>query len=336
MKRYGMRVRWVACYGMPPTLLSMMRERAAARRFRPGTIAVYERWIRGYIRFHGRRHPREMGRAQVREFLAHLTGERGAAASTHNQALSALRFLYRDVLDQALEPVEGVIPAPLPGVLPVVISRSDVERVLRFMRGTTRLMAMLLYGAGLRVGECCRLRVRDVDFDRGEIRVRRTGGGRDRATMLPDRARDELAAHLARVRVLMGRRIVRGGGFVELPGSWDRKPGIASRAWPMAWVFPASREHAHLGSGQRRTGHRDPSALQRAVAASVRRAGIEGRVGCAVLRHSFAVHLLESGYDIRTVQTLLGHRDLSTTMRYLGVLRRGALGVHSPLDGAHV
>jgi integron integrase len=200
------------------------------------------------------------------------------------------------------------------------------------MHGTPKLMAMLLYGAGLRLMECCRLRVKDIDFDRGELRVRRGKGNRDRLTMLPMGIRDDLQAHLGRVRGLMGRRIARGGGYVEMPGAFDRKHTAASRMWPWAWVFPASREYVHEPTGERRTHHLHASVLQRALPDAARRAGVSQRVGCHTFRHSFATHLLETGYDIRTVQELLGHKDVSTTMLYTHVLNRGGLGVRSPLD----
>lgn len=320
-------------WGMsPPSLLSVLRERAALKRYSPRTRQVYERWILAFIRFHGRRHPRELGAPDVRDYLGHLADRRGVAASTQNQALAALHFLYRDVLEQPLSPIEGLSPAKRPHTLPNVLSRTDVQRVLAAMAGVPRLMAMLLYGSGLRLLECCQLRIKDVDFERGEIRVRRGKGGRDRVTMLPTAAATALAAQVRTARELMGRRVARGGGFVELPGAFDRKHAMASRRWQWVWVFPATREYLHRESGERRIHHLHPSVVQRAVADAARRCGIAQRVGCHTFRHSFATHLLESGYDIRTVQELLGHRDVATTMLYTHVLNRGGLGVRSPLD----
>jgi len=316
----------------PLSLLETFRERAALRRYSPRTLQAYERWTRAYVRFHGRRHPRELGVAAVREFLSHLASNRAVAVSTQNQALAALQFLYRDVLGAPLAAMDGVAPARRPHVLPNVLSRAGVQRVLAELSGTPRLMAMLLYGAGLRVGECCQLRVKDVDFERGEIRVRRGKGNRDRVTVLPHGVRADLEAHLRSVRPVMMKRWARGGGLVELPGAFDRKAAIASRQWPWAWVFPAAREYLHVPSGQRRLHHIHATVVQRAVAEAARRSGIGQRVGCHTFRHSFATHLLESGSDIRTVQELLGHRDVSTTMLYTHVLNRGGLGVRSPLD----
>jgi integron integrase len=315
-----------------PTLLAVFRDRAAVRRYSPRTVQAYQRWVVAFIRFHGRRHPREVGAAGVREFLTHLAVNRRVAASTQNQALGALQFLYSAVLEQPLQPLQGVAPARRPHHLPNVLSRADVARVLAAMRGRERLMAMLLYGSGLRLAECCQLRIKDVDPDRGEVRVRRGKGNRDRVTMLPAQIRGDLDMHLRAVRALRSQRIARGGGFVELPGAFDRKHTAATRQWPWMWVFPASREYLHAETNQRRSHHLHPSVLQRAVADAARQLDLGQRVGCHTFRHSFATHLLEAGYDIRTVQELLGHRDVSTTMLYTHVLNRGGLGVRSPLD----
>ncbi|MES2523022.1 MAG: integron integrase [Gemmatimonadota bacterium] len=315
-----------------PTLIAVLHERAALRRYSPRTVEVYERWTRAFIRFHERRHPRETGVAGVREFLTHLAVTRGVAVSTQNQALAALQFLYRDVLQQPLPAVDGVAPARRPHTLPNVLSRGDVARVLAAMHGTPRLMAMLLYGSGLRLMECCQLRLKDLDVERGEIRVRRGKGGRDRVTMLPRHVLRDVEAQMRASRVLMAKRAMRGGGFVALPGAFDRKSTGASRLPHWMWLFPASREYWDAEAGQRRLHHVHPSVVQRAVAEAGRTSGITSRVGCHTFRHSFATHLLEAGSDIRTVQELLGHRDVSTTMLYTHVLNRGGLGVRSPLD----
>lgn len=316
----------------PPSLLTVLQERGAQRRYSPRTVQAYRHWVIAFVRFHGRRHPRELAVTEVREFLAHLAVVRKVAASTQNQALAALHFLYRDVLERPLPHVDGIAPARRPHHLPNVLSRADTARVLDAMRGTPRTMAMLLYGSGLRLMECCALRIKDVDVERGEILVRRGKGGRDRVTMLPQSLRATIAAQIATSRALQTKRIARGGGFIELPGAYDRKVVTGSRRWPWMWLFPATREYTHHESGQRRSDHIHPTVLQRAVADAAHRAGVAQRVGCHTFRHSFATHLLESGYDIRTVQELMGHRDVSTTMLYTHVLNRGGLGVRSPLD----
>jgi integron integrase len=314
------------------TLLEVLRARAALRRYSPRTATAYERWVRAYIRFHGRRHPRVLGASSIREYLTYLAQSRKVAASTQNQARAALQFLYRDVLGEPLVPVDGFEPAKVPQHLPNVLSRQDVERVLSAMHGMPRLMASLLYGSGLRLMECCRLRVKDLDMERGEIKIRRGKGARDRVTMVPGQLLEALQAQIRAVRTLQGVRIARDGGYVELPGAFDVKSMGASRNWIWMWLFPSSREVWHVESGQRRGQHIHPTVLQRAVAKAGRTSGISTRVTCHTFRHSFATHLLEAGYDIRTVQELLGHRDVSTTMLYTHVLNRGGLGVRSPLD----
>jgi integron integrase len=310
----------------------LVHDRAAVRRFSPRTTQVYVRWIVRYVRWHGLRHPATLGGVEVRDFLTYLARERNVAASTQNQALAALQFLYRDVLEQPLGEVSGLAPARRPTLLPNVLSREAVPRVLACLTGVPLLMAQLLYGSGLRLQECCQLRVKDVDFERGELRVRRGKGQRDRVTVLPGAVGEPLRAHLVRVRTIMARRAALGGGLVELPGALDRKIPHASRQWGWCWVFPAAREYWHVDSASRRTHHIHPTVAQRAVAAAGASAGIAQRVGCHTFRHSFATHLLESGADIRTVQELLGHRDVKTTMLYTHVLNRGGLGVRSPLD----
>jgi integron integrase len=315
-----------------PRLLRLVRDRAAVRRYSPRTADAYVHWIVRFVRWNGLRHPAALGAAEVRDFLTYLAVELHVAASTQNQALAALQFLYRDVLEQPLVALAGVEPARRPTRLPNVLSREAVDCVLAELTGTPLLMAKLMYGAGLRVQECCQLRVKDLDIARGELRVRGGKGQRDRVTVLPAVVGEPLRAHLRRVRGAMGRRIARGGGYVEVPGAMDRKVPRATRQWPWCWVFPAAREYWHRESNTRRTHHIHPSVVQRAVSAAGTRAAIAQRVGCHTLRHSFATHLLESGADIRTVQELLGHRDVKTTMLYTHVLNRGGLGVRSPLD----
>ena len=315
------------------TLLTVFRDRCAVRHFSPRTTQAYERWVRNYIRYHRPRHPRQLGAGAVRDFLTYLANERRVAASTQNQALASLQFLYREVLNEPLMPIDGVAPARVPYRLPNVLSRVDAQAVLSAMSGTPHTMAMLMYGAGLRLMECCSLRVKDLDFERGEIVVRRGKGARDRVTVLPRFADDQLQLQLRLCRIVHSRRIAGGGAFIEYPGAiGGRKSKAASRSWPWMWLFPASREYLHLESGQRRLPHLHATVVQRAVASAAKQAGVAQRVGCHTFRHSFATHLLESGYDIRTVQELLGHKDVSTTMLYTHVLNRGGLGVRSPLD----
>src|SRR5262245_8585706 len=296
------------------------------------TEQAYVFWIRRYILFHDKRHPAALGAEEVTRFLSHLTEHRRGSASTQNQALSALLFLYRHVLGAELPWLDGLVHARRPAHVPVVLSREEVTAVLSRLSGPAWLMAALLYGAGLRLLECLQLRVKDVDFDRYEIVVRRGKGGRDRRTVLPAVVRRPLAAHLERVRAQHEADLARGAGWVELPDALGRKYPNAGREWGWQWVFPATRTYAHPKTGQRRRHHFHESALQRLVRQAVIRAGIAKPAGCHTFRHSFATHLLESGSDIRTVQELLGHRDVRTTMIYTHVLNRGGLGIVSPVD----
>ena len=317
---------------MASQLLHQFRERAAARRYSPRTIKAYERWVVAYVRFHGLTHPRELGAAAVKEFVGYLAVERRVAASTQNQALAALRFLYDDALGQPLAPLSGLAAARRAHHLPNVLSVDEVQRVLATMSGVTRLMAMLLYGSGMRLMECCQLRLKDIDLDGGEIIVRMGKGNRDRVTMLPASIREGVETQIRTARVFQRSRIAKGGGFVPLPGAYDRKVASSSRRPPWMWLFPATREYLDVHANERRLHHLHPTVLQRAVAKAAQRAGMDRRVGCHTFRHSFATHLLATGYDIRTVQELLGHRDVSTTMLYTHVLNRGGRGVKSPLD----
>ena len=316
----------------PSPLLQALRDRTLAMRYSPRTTEAYSRWVRQYVRYHRMRHPRELGAESVQEFLTHLARDRRVAASTQNQALAALQFLYREVLREPLASVPGIAPARRPHRLPNVLSRRDAIRVLGEMTGTPRLMAQLLYGSGLRLQECCQLRIKDVNLDRGEILVRMGKGARDRVSVLPASLHVSVSAQIQAVKRLRSGRVAKGGGNVELPGALYRKMPLSAQHWSWWWLFPASREYWHAPSGQRRTHHLHPTVLQRAVAEAGKRAGIAQRVGCHTFRHSFATHLLEAGYDIRTVQELLGHKDVSTTMLYTHVLNRGGLGVRSPLD----
>lgn len=320
---------------MPPTrpkLLDEIADVLRTRRYSPRTIEAYAMWTKRFVRFHGLRHPRDLDAKHVRDYLSYLANERRVSASTQNQAMAALLFVYRDVLGIAMGPPQGIEPAKRSMHVPTVLAPEQVNAVLDAMRGTPRLMAALLYGSGLRVSECCRLRVKDLDLVRGEVTVRGGKGARDRRTMLPASLADALESHLGRVKRLHDRDVAAGGGRVPLPDAMAVKSPNAARHLSWQWVFPARRRYVEQGTREMRRHHVDVSVLQRAVSDAARDAGLRQRVTCHTFRHSFATHLLESGYDIRTVQELLGHQDVSTTMIYTHVLNRGGLGVRSPLD----
>jgi integron integrase len=305
-----------------------VRARHGSRR----TEKAYVGWIRRYILFHGKRHPSEMAAAEVTQFLSALAIERNVAASTQNQALSALLFLYREVLGDPLPWLDEIVRARRPERIPVVLSRGEVHAIIGSLDGPLRLLVLLLYGSGLRLLEALRLRVKDVDFTRNQITVRGGKGDRDRVTMLPASLSVDLAKHLETVRHQHETDLRAGAGWVELPWALARKYPNAGREWGWQWVFPATRTYRHPDTGQRRRHHLHESVLQRAVKAAVHSNGITKRATCHTFRHSFATHLLEDGSDIRTVQELLGHRDVSTTMIYTHVLNRGPAGVRSPAD----
>jgi integron integrase len=316
----------------PTTLFGVMREQLRLRRYSPRTGDVYLAWVRRYVRFCDRRHPRVCGGDDVRAFLTMLATTVRVSASTQNQALAALRFLYAVVLESPLE-LQGAVPsARQPERLPSVLSRDEVRAVLAQMRGATRLLAALMYGSGLRLMEACTLRVKDVDFARGQITVRRGKGAKDRVTVLPSSVAVVLREHLVRVRALHARDVAQGRGAVWMPDALECRSAAEARTLAWQWVFPARRCYCESATGQWRRHHVHPTAVQRAVTLAVRRSGITRRATCHTLRHSFATALLESGYDIRTIQELLGHADVATTMRYTHVLQRGGLGVRSPAD----
>ena len=297
------------------------------------TEVAYVYWTRRFVRFCGLRHPGELGLSDVRRFLTHLVVERKVSAATQQQALSALLFLYRHVVGRPLEALGRVPRGKVPTTLPVVLTPAEVARVLAGLGGSLGLIGLLLYGSGLRLTECLMLRVKDLDLDRGELVVRRGKGGLDRATVLPETARGALRAHLGRVKTLHERDLAQGRGRVELPDGLATKYPNAAVSWAWQWVFPARRTYRDPASGLIRRHHLHPSVMQRAMAEAARASGIGKRASCHTLRHSFATHLLQAGYDIRTVQELLGHRDVSTTMVYTHVLNRGGPGVRSPADG---
>ena len=316
----------------PPRLLDRVRAAIRARHYSPVTERAYVSWIRRYVVFHGKRHPATMGAEEITTFLSHLATRGRVSASTQNQALSALLFLYRHVLEQDVPWLDGLVRAKRSARLPIVLTRAEVRSLLANLQGTTWLMASLLYGSGLRVKECASLRVQDIDGARREITVRDGKGRRDRRTMLPEHLVASLAEHLGRVRILHRADLARGAGSVALPDALDRKYPRAPWEWAWQWVFPATRTYVDPVTGNRRRHHLHQTVLQRAVRDAALRATIPKRVSCHVLRHSFATHLLEAGYDIRTIQELLGHKDVRTTMIYTHVLNRGGRGVRSPLD----
>ncbi len=315
----------------PPRFLDRAREIARVRHLSRRTEKAYVGWIRRFILFHGKRHPSEMGAAEATAFLTYLAVKRKVTGSTQNQALSALLFLYRDVLAQDLPWLTQLVRANRPKRLPTVLSRDEIRAVLAELDGVPRLMASLLYGSGLRLLECAQLRVKDLDLGRLRLTVRAGKGDKDRMTVLPDALVPDLTAQLECARRQHERDLANGAGWVELPHALGDKLPNAGRSWPWQWVFPATRTYLHP-NGQRRRHHFHESALQRAVTLAVARARLSKRATCHTFRHSFATHLLEDGCDIRTVQELLGHNDVSTTMIYTHVLDRSWAGVKSPMD----
>lgn len=316
-----------------PRLLDQVRSILRARHYSPRTEKAYAGWIRRFIVFHGKRHPLGMGEVEVASYLSNLAVQRHVSASTQNQALSALLFLYNEVLGKTLTPIPGLVHAQRPVRVPLVLSRAAVATLLDRLHGVPKLMASLMYGSGLRVLECAQLRVKDVDFDRGEILVRDGKGRKDRVTMLPVRVREPLRQHLAEVKRQHDQDLARGAGSVWLPDALSVKYPRAPWEWGWQWVFPATRSYMDRATGHQRRHHLHETVLQRAVKGAALAAGLSKHASPHALRHSFATHLLESGQDIRTIQELLGHADVSTTMIYTHVLNRGGLGVRSPLDG---
>lgn len=316
-----------------PKLLDLVRETLRLKHYALRTEEAYVQWIRRFILFHNKRHPREMGMPEIRAFLAHLATEEHVAASTQTQALSALLFLYRHVLYQELDPLDlDAIRAQKPKRLPTVLTRAEVQRVLAQMTGIHLLMARLLYGSGLRLMECLRLRVKDVDFELHQITVRDGKGAQDRVTLLPESVIPALRDQLTHGRALHEQDLANGYGCVFLPDALERKYPNACKEWGWQYVFPSERISRDPRGEMLRRHHLDESGLQKAVRAAAKAAGIAKPVGPHTFSHSFATHLLEAHYDIRTVQELLGHKDVKTTMVYTHVLNRGPLAVKSPLD----
>jgi integron integrase len=322
----------VASAGHKPKLLDQVRDVIRRKHYSIRTEQAYVDWIKRFIIYHKKRHPAGMAEEDVAQFLTHLARDLNVAASTQNQALSALLFLYKDVLKQEIGWLEKVERARKPAKLPVVLSRSEVKQIFAHLHGTPKLMAGLLYGSGLRLMECVRLRVKDIDFALAQITVRDAKGGKDRVTMLPLNLSEPLRRYLLRVKAQHEQDLEDGFGTVHLPFALGRKLPNAAREWAWQYVFPSSRIAVDPRSGKRQRHHVAEGILQSAIKKAVDASGIVKRANCHSLRHSFATHLLTKGYDIRTVQELLGHKDVSTTMIYTHVLNKPGRGVKSPLD----
>lgn len=315
-----------------PKLLDRLREACRVRHYSIRTEDAYSDWCKRFILFHNKRHPLEMGSVEINAFLTHLAVERQVAASTQNQAMAAILFMYQVVLKVEPGRLSGVVRANRPKRLPVVLTQAEVGRVLGEMTGVTSLVGRLLYGGGLRLQEGLSLRVQDIDFEAKQILVRHGKGGKDRRTMLPDAVVTDLRAHLEKRRTAHQRELGRGGGEVRLPEAMGRKNTAASRDWLWQWVFASATISECPRTGWKGRHHLHPGTITRAVTEASRKSGISKRATCHTFRHSFATHLLEAGHDIRTVQELLGHASVETTMIYTHVLNRGGRGVRSPLD----
>ena len=315
-----------------PKLLDQVRSVARVRHLSLSTERAYVGWIRRFILFHNKRHPREMAEAEIRQFISHLAVDAKISASTQTVALSALLFLYRDVLKRDLPYVAHIERAKPSKKLPVVFTRREVQSVLARLDGMHHLIACLLYGSGLRLMEAVRLRVKDIDFERGEITIRQGKGAKDRVTMLPGSMVESLQSQLRKARLLHQSDLKAGFGRVQHPFALARKYPAAAIEWGWQYAFPSVNRSRDPRSGEERRHHVYPDHIQRAVKKAIRLAQINRNGSCHTFRHSFATHLLEDGYDIRTVQELLGHKDVRTTMIYTHVLNRGGLGVRSPLD----
>jgi len=318
--------------GNKSRLMNRYHQEIRARHYSPKTEQVYSRWVVRFLRFHDFRHPSSMAEAEINAFLRHLAVREKLSASAQNQALAAILFLYRHLLGREVGDLGELIRARKPERVPVVMSREEVRSVLANLETRFSLFVELLYGSGFRLSECLKLRVKDIDFARNEITVRRGKGDKDRLVMLPQNLKTRLSAHLKATQQIHIGDIEAGWGAVELPGALDRKYRNASREWSWQWVFPQERRWRNNKTGQEGRHHMDATIIQRAVKQSVHKCDLTKHITCHTFRHSFASHLLEGGYDIRTVQVLLGHKDLKTTMIYTHVLNRGPVGVRSPLD----
>ena len=313
-------------------LLDQMRLALRSRHYSRKTEQTYCQWTKRFVQFHHLRHPAEMGESEINAFLTYLAVKEKVSASTQNQALSALLFLYRHVLGREVGDLGEVIRARKPQRLPVVMTKEEVKAVLGCLKGDKWLLASLMYGSGLRLMECLRLRVQDIDFGRNEILVRDGKGAKDRITMLPESLKAPLKKHLRTVKAIHEKDLADGWGRVLMPDALDRKYPNAATDWRWQWVFPQENRWKNKKTGQEGRHHVHESVVQRAVKEAVIKARTIKRVSCHTFRHSFATHLLQDGYDIRTIQELLGHKDVSTTMIYTHVLNRGGQGVRSPVD----
>ncbi len=313
-------------------LMSEMEESIQSRHYSKRTESAYRSWIVRYVRFHKFKHPAEMAEREINAFLSFLAVETGIGASTQNQALAAILFLYRHVLDIEIGELGNLIRARKAVRVPVVMSRSEVSLVLGGLRGRDKLLMKMVYGTGMRISECLRLRVQDIDFSRNEVLIRSGKGDKDRVVMLPQSIKIHLRRHLKKVKRIYEEDLADGWGEVELPDALHRKYPRASREWRWQWVFPQQKRWVDRKTWKEGRYHLNASVIQRAIKLSVEKCNLTKRVTCHTFRHSFATHLLEGGYDIRTVQTLLGHKNLKTTMIYTHVLNRGPAGVRSPMD----
>lgn len=318
--------------GQQPKLLDRVRIAIRLKNYSIRTEEAYVAWVERYIRFHKLRHPLEMGASEIEAFLAYLAVEGNVAASTQNQALCALLFLYKHVLDQELPAKINVLWAKKPERLPTVLTRQEVWQIIDKLSGVHHLMATLLYGTGMRLMECIRLRVKDVDFGQNLILIRDAKGDKDRITMLPESTHEPLQKQLAWAKTLHDHDLAQGYGMVYLPDALERKYPNANKEWGWQYVFPADKYSVDPRSDVKRRHHYHENSLQKSVKQATLQTGITKHVTCHTFRHSFATHLLEDGYDIRTVQELLGHSDVSTTQIYTHVLNRGGLAVRSPAD----
>ncbi len=316
----------------PPKLLDQYRQALRVRHYSPRTERVYSQWVKRFIHFHRLRHPMEMSEPEINAWLTHLAVTEKVSASSQNQALSAILFLYRQVIGRPVGNLGEVIRARKPERLPVVMTREEVMAVLAHLTGDKWLMASLMYGTGVRLMECLHLRVQDVDFSRNEILIRNGKGAKDRITMLPASLKAPLQQHLITVKALHEKDMADGWGRVQMPDALDRKYPHAPTEWRWQWLIPQASRWKNPRTGEEGRHHVHESIIQKAVNGAVKKAGLAKRATCHTFRHSFATQLLENGYDIRTVQELLGHKDVKTTMIYTHVLNRGGKGVKSPLD----
>ncbi len=315
-----------------PKLLTQVQEAIRTRHYSLRTEEAYLNWIKRFILFHNKRHPTEMAEQEINQYLTYLAVKGRVAASTQNQALCAILFLYKEVLKKEIGYLEDITWAKKPKRLPVVFTQTEVKAVIRQLEGVKWIMANLLYGSGLRLMECLRLRVKDIDFEYKQLTIRDAKGNQDRVTMLPDIVVEKLKKHLKGVKKQQEQDLKAGFGTVYLPHALERKYKNANQEWGWQYVFPASQLSIDPLSGIKRRHHLDETVLQKAVKEAIRKAGITKHASCHTLRHSFATHLLQDGHDIRTVQELLGHKDVKTTMIYTHVMKQGGMGVKSPAD----